>query len=77
MEGVAASEGVEIEAVTTSAVSVMIEIVLVLSSDFIDSPYRGLGAHRLDASVKCENPEKYLEVSSLCSFYERDAKITQ
>jgi len=38
LEGVAASEGVEIEAVTTSAVSVMIEIVLVLSSDFIDSP---------------------------------------
>jgi hypothetical protein len=38
LEGVAASEEVEIEAVTTSAVSVMIEIVLVLSSDFIDSP---------------------------------------
>jgi hypothetical protein len=37
-EGVEAKEGVAVEAVAARAASVKMEMVLVLSSDFIDSP---------------------------------------
>ena len=60
-----------------ATVTRVMAIAFFLSSVFIAPLCRKLGIHRLDTSVNCEKPERFIQVCLLWFFYEPNEKMSR